>query len=173
MPAPRRIARLQQLILEVAAETVQRELRDPRLGFVTLTHVKLSPDVADAVIFWSVLGGDPERRNAARALSKAAPIVQSIVGKAIGTRTTPSLTLRFDPTIAHAAHLEEIFEKLRQERGEPAAPEAAATPEASAAAEAAAGDEGTDTGSDGALSDDASSRVDEAEAGEGSGEGEG
>src|SRR5438552_15279823 len=98
MPAPRRIARLQQLILEVAAETVQRELRDPRLGFVTLTHVRLSPDVSDAVVYWSVLGGDPERRNAARALSKAAPIVQSIVGKAIGTRPTPSLTFRFHPT---------------------------------------------------------------------------
>src|SRR5262245_12702780 len=118
MPAPRRIARLEKLILEVAAETIQRRLRDPRLGFVTLTHVKLSPDLHEATVYWSALGTPKERLATARALAKATGIVQSTVGKAIQTRTTPRLTFRFDETIEKAARLEEIFERLKRERRE-------------------------------------------------------
>ena len=70
MPLPRRIARLQQLILEVAAETVQRRLADPRLRLVTLTRVKLAPDLSTAVVYYSAMApSDLERRATARALS--------------------------------------------------------------------------------------------------------
>ena len=121
MPPPRRIQRLQQMILEVAATTVQRELSDPRLGFVTLTHVQLAPDLTQANVFWSCLGTEADRRKCARALSAATPVVQSVVAKAIGTRVTPALTFRHDPSLAHAERLETIFEKLRQEKPEPPA----------------------------------------------------
>lgn len=124
MPLPRRIARLQQLILEVAAETVQRRLSDPRLRLVTLTRVKLAPDLSTAVVYYSAMApSDLERRATARALAGAASLVQSVVGDAMGTRTTPKLSFRYDATLAQAAHLEDIFQKLRAERGEPAVPE--------------------------------------------------
>jgi ribosome-binding factor A len=116
MPAPRRIARLEKLILEVAAETVQRTLRDPKIGFVTLTRVRLSPDLTQATVFWSTLGDDKARLVQSRALAKAAPVVQSIVGRAIATRTTPALAFRYDETLKEAGHLEEVFEKLKRER---------------------------------------------------------
>jgi ribosome-binding factor A len=116
MPAPRRIARLEKLILEVAAETVQRTLRDPKIGFVTLTRVRLSPDLTQATVFWSTLGDDKARLVQSRALAKAAPVVQSIVGRAIATRTTPALAFRYDDTLKEAGHLEEVFEKLKRER---------------------------------------------------------
>jgi ribosome-binding factor A len=123
MALPRRVERLQQLILEVAATTVQRELADPRLGFVTLTRVKLSPDLTQAVIHWSCLGDGAARRKSARALSDATGLVQAVVAKAIGTRTTPEITFRYDPSLEKAGHLEEIFEKLKHEPGHvPAAP---------------------------------------------------
>ena len=124
MPPPRRIQRLQQLILEVAATTVQRELSDPRLGFVTLTHVRLSPDLMQATVYWSCLGTEADRRKSARALSAAIPVVQSIVAKALRTRVTPALMFQYDPSLAHAERLETIFEKLKRER--PPAPEEAA-----------------------------------------------
>lgn len=124
MPLPRRIARLQQLILEVAAETVQRRLADPRLRLVTLTRVKLAPDLSTAVVYYSAMApSDLERRATARALAGAASLVQSVVGDAMGTRTTPKLSFRYDATLAQAAHLEGIFEKLRAERGEAVVPE--------------------------------------------------
>ncbi len=119
MPAPRRIARLSQLILEVAAQAVQREVADPRLGFVTLTRVKLGKDLADATIYWSCLGTEAQKRTSARALEAATALVQSIVAKALQTRTTPTLTFRYDGSIVNAGHLESVFEKIKRERGEP------------------------------------------------------
>ena len=120
MADPRRVARLQQFILEVAAVAVQRELRDPRLGFVTVTRVKLSPDLAEANIYWSALGTEAQRRTSARALADATPVIQSIVAKALQTRTTPTLTFRPDDTLVEAERLEGIFEKLKHEPAPPA-----------------------------------------------------
>jgi|GEM_PF-40664 len=123
MPLPRRIARLQQLILEVAAETIQRRLADPRLRMVTLTRVKLAPDLSTVVVYYSAMApNDEERRATARALAGAASLVQSVVGDAMATRTTPHLTFRYDASLAQSAHLEDIFQKLRAERGEPPLP---------------------------------------------------
>jgi ribosome-binding factor A len=123
MPTPRRVARLQQLILETAATAVQRELSDPRLGFVTLTHVKLAPDLTAATVYWSCLGTDADRRTSARALEDATPVIQSVVAGALATRTTPTLTFRYDPSLAHAERLEGIFEQIKRERGDPPSPD--------------------------------------------------
>lgn len=119
MAFPRRIARLQRVILETAATTVQRHLSDPRIGFVTLTRVKLAPDLSHATVFWSCLGTEAQRRTSARALGDATPLVQSVVAKALATRTTPTLSFKYDPSLAEAHRLETIFEDLRRERGEP------------------------------------------------------
>jgi len=127
MPAPRRIARLSQLVLEIAAQAVQREVADPRLGFVTLTRVKLGKDLADATIYWSCLGTEAQKRTSARALEAATALVQSIVAKGLQTRTTPTLTFRYDGSIVNAGHLESVFEKIKHERGEPESPTPAAT----------------------------------------------
>lgn len=125
MPAPRRIARLQQLVHEVAAETLLRRMADPRLRSVTVTRARLAPDLSEATVYWSALTtSETERRATARALSGAAPMVRTAVGDALGIRMTPRLRFRYDDTIAKAAHLEGIFERLRRERGEPEAPPA-------------------------------------------------
>lgn len=122
MPPPRRIARLQQLILETAATTVQRNVADPRLGFVTITRVKLAPDLSEATVYWSGLGTDAQRRTSTRALTAATPLIQREVARVMGTRVTPRLTLRYDPTLVNAERLEGIFETIKKER--PAASEA-------------------------------------------------
>ena len=137
MPTSRRIARLQQFILETAATAVQRELSDPRLGFVTLTRVQLARDLTAATIFWSCLGTEADRRKSARALEDATALVQAVVAGALGTRVTPTLRFRYDPSLANAAHLEGIFEKLRRERGEaPASSDAPPSPTPEGGAEA-------------------------------------
>ena len=123
MPPPRRIERLRQLIHEVAAQALQREISDPRMGFVTITRVKLGSDLHDATIYWSSLGTEAQKRTTARALEDATGLVQSLVAKALQTRTTPTLTFRHDPSMVHAGHLETIFEKIKLERGEEAPPE--------------------------------------------------
>jgi ribosome-binding factor A len=115
VPTPRRILRLQRVVQETVATAIMRELQDPRLGFVTVTRARLAPDLTEATVYWSSLGTDAERRTSARALSDAAGLLQSLVARALATRTTPTLSFRYDPTLVQAAHLEEIFEKLKTE----------------------------------------------------------
>jgi ribosome-binding factor A len=138
MAKPRRILRLQQLILEAAAETIQRELDDPRIGLVSITHVKLAPDLTAARVYWSCLGTDAQRRTCERGLANALPVIQRAVATALRTRVTPHLSLAYDATLERAQRLEEIFEHLRHERDDVTAPaEDAAGPESAESAETA------------------------------------
>ncbi len=120
MAKPRRILRLQQLILEVAAQTLQREIQDPRLGagLVSITRIKLSPDLSRAQIYWSCLGSEGQQRTTERGLEDALPVIQRAVARALTTRVTPKLSLHRDDTMEKAARLEEIFHKLKVERGD-------------------------------------------------------
>lgn len=119
MAKGRRIERLQQLILRTAATFIQREVRDPRVGIVSITRVKLSPDLSHAQLYWSTLGTEAEQRTCGRGLEDALPAIQRAVAGAMQTRVTPHLELRFDKTIEQSQRLEEIFRHLREERGEP------------------------------------------------------
>ncbi|MDJ0520767.1 MAG: 30S ribosome-binding factor RbfA [Planctomycetota bacterium] len=118
MAQQRRILRLQNVILQTAANHIQRELEDPRIGLVSITRVKLSPDLTQAQVYWSVLGDEAEVRTCERGLENALPSIQRAVADAMQTRVTPKLQLRHDPGLEHAQRLEEIFTKLREERGE-------------------------------------------------------
>jgi ribosome-binding factor A len=119
MANPRRILRLQQLILEVAAQALQREARDDRLEMVSLTRVKLSADLTHASLWWSCLAHDAQRKKIERALTGILPLIQRRVAEALHTRVTPRLELTFDPTLEKAQRLETIFQHLAEERGEP------------------------------------------------------
>jgi len=118
MANERRILRLQQLILEVAAETLQREARSPLLDLVSITRVKLTSDLSSAQVYWSCLGDEAQRQKTEKALEGIQPLVQRRVGDGIRIRITPRLTFRHDPTLEHAQRLESIFYKLKEERGE-------------------------------------------------------
>ncbi len=118
MATARRVKRLQQVILQAAAKHVQQELDDPRLGVVSITRVKLSPDLSHGLIFWSVLGDEVQTRTTERGLEGALASIQRAVAGALQTRTTPRLELRYDDGLAQAARLEEIFTQLRDERGD-------------------------------------------------------
>jgi ribosome-binding factor A len=114
----RRIERLQELILRTAAGFIQREIRDPRVGIVSITRVKLSPDLSHAQLYWSTLGTESSQRTCGRGLKDALPAIQRAVAGAMQTRVTPKLELRFDKSIEQSQRLEEIFRHLREERGE-------------------------------------------------------
>jgi ribosome-binding factor A len=117
--APRRLLRLQQLILEVLAETIQQEVQDPRIGMVSITRVRLSPDLSSAAVYWPMLGTEAQRRTTARGLRGALPLLQRRVAETLSTRVTPSLTLRYDEGLERQQRLDDVFRRLRIERGEP------------------------------------------------------
>jgi ribosome-binding factor A len=132
MPDPRRILRLQQLVLEVVAEALTNEVEDPRIGLVSITRVRLSPDLTTGTVWWSSLEQGPARRTTERGLEDALALLQRRVAAAMGTRVTPRLSLRFDPTLERQQRMDEIFRKLREERGEPPEPDQPVPPEAGA-----------------------------------------
>ncbi len=147
----RRVLRLQQLIMESAATHIQRELGDPRIGLVSITRVKLAPDLTQCQIFWSLLGDQNAVRTCERGLERALPSIQRAVAAALQTRTTPRLILRHDDSLANAEKLETIFTQLREERGEDLAGDSPDGDEP----EGEIAEEGQDASSDGPKADSA------------------
>jgi len=131
MPEKRRVKRLEALILEIVGPLVAHGLADPRLSLVTVTRVRLSPDLTVARINWSTLGDEADRTKAAHALEHARGRIQAAVAQALRTRVTPRLTFHYDESLARAQRLTDVLERLSRERAEREGP----APEAEGPAE--------------------------------------
>src|SRR5690606_15518493 len=91
----------------------ERGLRDPRLGFVTITDVKVTGDLQHASVFYTVYGSDQEREDTAAALKSATGMMRSEVGKNITARLTPTLEFIADAIPENAKHIEELLAQAR------------------------------------------------------------
>lgn len=109
MADPARAAKMADRIKVIVAKTLERGLKDPRLGFVTITDVKVTGDLQHASIFYTVYGSDEERENSAVALKSATGMLRSEVGKNITARLTPSLEFIADAVPENAKHIEELL----------------------------------------------------------------
>lgn len=87
-----RARKLGERIQEIVAETLELKVKDPRLGFVTVTDVKVSPDLHEATVFYTVFGTDEEASKSATALESCKGLVRSEVGKRTGVKFTPNIT---------------------------------------------------------------------------------
>lgn len=108
--APRVSERIQQIV----ARRLEKGLGDPRLGFVTITDVRVTGDLQHASIFYTVLGGEEELTDTAAALKAATGLLRSEVGKQLGTRITPSLEFIHDELPDSAQHLSELLEEAKR-----------------------------------------------------------
>jgi|SRR3990172_1905462 len=109
----KRVDRVNQLIKEEISGILQRELKDPRLGFVTVTEVDVSKDLHHAKVFVSVLGSDEEWRSTLEALESASGFIRNWLRQHIRLRYIPELTFRPDRSMAHAAHIQHLLEELK------------------------------------------------------------
>lgn len=101
-----RVRRLADRVHEVVAQMLDTRVKDPRLGFVTVTDVRVTGDLQHADIFYTVYGDDEARSASAAALASATGLIRSEVGKATGLRLTPTLAFHLDAVPETAAHLE-------------------------------------------------------------------
>jgi len=108
MPNPMALKKAEQ-IKHIAAEMVQTKIKDPRLGFVTITDVRLSKDSREAVLFYTVLGGDSEHAATAAALDSAKGQIRTTVSKRLGMRFAPTITFVHDAMPETTAHFEELL----------------------------------------------------------------
>ena len=119
MSSPR-VRRIADRIQVIVAEMLERRIKDPRLGFVTVTDVRVSGDTQQATIFYTVLaaaggGGDDEaaRAGTAAALESAKGLIRSEVGKQLGMRHVPTLSFVADALPESARHLDEVLARAR------------------------------------------------------------
>jgi ribosome-binding factor A len=114
-----RLERVNQLIREEISHLVHRELKDPRLGFVTITEVDVAKDLRTAKVFVSVLGSEAEWRASLSALEHARGFMRNWLAPRLRMRSIPHLTFHPDRSMAHAAHIQTLLEELRatEERG--------------------------------------------------------
>ena len=119
--ASERQARLADRIRVLIAERLEKGLRDPRLGFVTITDVRVTGDLQHASVFYTVLGDEEARAGTAAALESAKGLIRSEVGKQVGIRLTPTLEFVADALPETAGHLEETLRRAAERDAELAA----------------------------------------------------
>jgi ribosome-binding factor A len=116
-----RMDRVEQLAREVLGEAIQ-ELKDPRVGFVTVTSVKVSPDLRNAQVYVSIFGNDEEREETLAAVRHAAPHLRSVMGSQVRLKNLPRLEILEDLTAAHGERIEALLREVGVSKG-PEAPE--------------------------------------------------
>lgn len=116
-----RVRQLGHRIQEVVARLLDTRIKDPRLGFVTVTDVRVTGDLQHADVFYTVYGDDEARAGSAAALSSAMGLIRSEVGKATGLRLTPTLAFHLDAVPETAAHLEAALAEAARRDAEVAA----------------------------------------------------
>ena len=112
MASPR-VVRLADQIKVIVAEMLERRIKDPRLGFVTVTDVRLTGDTHDATVFYTVLGSEAEHAGTAAALRSATGLIRSQVGKQLGLKFTPTIEFVPDAVPENARHIDDLLAQAR------------------------------------------------------------
>lgn len=112
-----RMRKVDELLREVLADEVLK-LKDPRIGFVTVTGVDTSPDLRRAAVYYSVLGDADDLEATGEALQHAAPHLQARVGSQVRLKFTPKLEFRVDPSIEYGARMSRLLREIGDEQAE-------------------------------------------------------
>jgi ribosome-binding factor A len=102
-------------VREIVANVIEHQVKDARLGMVTITDTRMTPDLHEATVFWTVWGDEATRIDSAAALESAKGVVRRAVGRATGLKHTPSIEFVLDAVPENAHHIEELLAKVRDE----------------------------------------------------------
>lgn len=114
MGSEARARKLADRIKVIVAQTLEMRIKDPRLGFITITDVRLTADLRDASIFYTVLGTEEERQSTAAALASSKGMLRTEVGKGTGVKFTPTLEFILDAIPENAAHVEQLLREAAE-----------------------------------------------------------
>ena len=106
-----RMRRVNESVREVLAEAVG-ELKDPRIGFVTVTGVKTAADLRQATVFVSVLGSERKRAQSLAGLEAAHGVLQAQIARELRLKRTPQLTFQYDPTVEQGVRMSKLIDEL-------------------------------------------------------------
>lgn len=114
MADPARARKLADRIKVIVAETLEMRIKDPRVGFVTITDARVTGDLHDATVYYTVYGSDEEKTGTAAALESAKGVLRSEIGRQTGVRFTPTLTFVADAVPENAAAIEDLLHLAAQ-----------------------------------------------------------
>jgi ribosome-binding factor A len=100
------------------AELIARDVQDPGIGFLTITRVKLTPDLQQARVFYTTIGDDKQRAETAKALRRATPFLRRQVGRRLRLKHVPELQFFYDESIEQQDRIERIIQDIHTEREE-------------------------------------------------------
>jgi len=112
----KRSEKVADLIQKEISQMLVKSIKDPRIGFVTITRVTVSEDCRFAKVYFSVAGTPAERESSMKGLDSAKGYVRKELGRRIRLRYTPEIMFQFDPSIEYAIHMEELIQSLHQEK---------------------------------------------------------
>ena len=116
MPPSPRPSRLGDQLREELSDLIGRDVHDPGIGFLTITHVKVTPDLQVARVYYTTLGDETARRDSRRALGRAAPFLRRQLGSRLRLKRVPALEFFFDESVERGDRIEQILHELSAER---------------------------------------------------------
>lgn len=114
MTDPAKVRRHAERVRELVAEVLRSQIKDPRVGMLTITDARITGDLRDATVYYTVLGDASEQAATAAALESAKGLLRSTVGKALGLRHSPTLTFITDDVQDQAKHIDELLAAARE-----------------------------------------------------------
>lgn len=109
-----RVRKIQEFIKQEVSNIILRELKDPRLGFVTITDAKITGDLREATVFVSLYGNDEEKKGTMEALKSANGYIRSEVGKRLGIRYSPQIEFKEDTSIEYGAKIDKLLRDIEK-----------------------------------------------------------
>ena len=131
MPLSHRVERIAEQIREEVSQILSSEVSDPGIGLITVTRVKVTPDLSLARVYWTSMGDAAQRKQTAKALSRAASFVRHLLSSRLTLRRSPEVHFLFDQSVAAQDRVEQILQDLKREEAE-RQPADAAPPEETA-----------------------------------------
>lgn len=113
MTDPAKVRRHAERVRELVASVVRTQIKDPRLGMITITDARITADLRDATVFYTVLGDAAAQASTAAALESAKGMLRSTVGKALGLRHSPTLTFVLDDVQDQVKHIDDLLAAAR------------------------------------------------------------
>ncbi|GAV11976.1 MULTISPECIES: 30S ribosome-binding factor RbfA [Paenibacillus] len=108
-----RSGRVGEQMKKELSQLIQTEIKDPRIGFITVTGVDVTNDLSQAKVYLSVMGNEEQKEQSIKALEKASGFLRSEIGKRIRLRHTPELLFKIDSSIEYGSHIEKLLGEIR------------------------------------------------------------
>ncbi len=112
-----RASRVGEQIKKELSQIIQQELKDPRIGFVTVTAVEMSGDLAQAKVYVGIMGDKEQQESTLEGLEKARGFIRSEVGSRVPLRYTPELIFKLDQSLEHGQHISKLLEEVKRNDG--------------------------------------------------------